>query len=60
MAELTMATITSTVGELITSLIAWAGMVLNFITSNPLLLFFILVFTVGGGVIGIVHRLIRG
>ena len=60
MAELTMATITSTVGELITSLISWAGTVLTFITGNPLLLFFILVFTVGGGVIGIVHRLIRG
>lgn len=60
MAELTMGSITSTVGELITSLISWAGSVLTFITGNPLLLFFILVFTVGGGVIGIVHRLIRG
>ena len=60
MAEITMETILTSVGSIVQSLLAWAEMVITTITSNPLLLFLLLVFTVGGGVIGIVNRLIRG
>lgn len=60
MTEVTMANLITTVGTIITGLVSWAQSVLAEITGNPLLLFLLLVFTVGGGVIGIVHRLIRG
>ena len=56
----TMANLITTVGTIITGLVSWAETVLGTITGNPLLLFLLLVFAVGGGVIGIVNRLIRG
>ena len=58
--EVTMANLITTVGTIITGLVSWAETVLGTITGNPLLLFLLLVFAVGGGVIGIVNRLIRG
>ena len=60
MTEVTMANLITTVGTIITGLLTWAETVLGTITGNPLLLFLLLVFAVGGGVIGIVNRLIRG
>lgn len=60
MTEVTMATLITTVGTIISGLVTWAETVLGTITGNPLLLFMLLVFAVGGGVIGIVNRLIRG
>ena len=58
-----MATVTEILGvfrEILTSVIAWMGQMLTFITSNPVILVPLLMFFVVGGVIGLIMRVLRG
>lgn len=53
-----MSTILTSVGEMVTAAIEWIGQFVTVITSNPLLLAFVIVAFVGLGV-GLIKRLIR-
>lgn len=52
---MTMAEIISSVGDIITAAMTWAASAVSFITSNPLVLMFVLISLVGIG-IGLVRR----
>lgn len=54
----TMSSILTSVGEMVTSAITWIGQFVTVITDNPLLLAFVIVAFVGLGV-GLIRRLIR-
>lgn len=54
----TIATILSNVSSLVTEAIKWVGSFVGAITSNPLLLMFVIVAFVGLGV-GLIKRLLR-
>lgn len=54
----TMSTIMTAVGDIVTNAITWIGDFVGVITSNPLLLAFVVVAFVGLG-IGLIKRLIR-
>lgn len=58
METVTMASIISSVGEIITAAMTWAGSAVSFITSQPLILMFVLISLVGIG-IGLVRRFLR-
>lgn len=53
----TMSAILTDIGTVVTSAIGWMGSFVNFITSNPLILLFIVVAFVGLA-IGLIRRLI--
>lgn len=53
----TLATILSDVSSVVTSALQWAASVVNFITSNPIVMIFVLIPLVGLG-IGMVKRMI--
>lgn len=55
---ITIATILGNVTDMVTAAVGWIGSFINAITSNPLLLMFVLVAMVGLGV-GLLRRLIR-
>lgn len=55
---MTISTILASVTELVTTAISWVGSFVGAITSNPLILMFVIVAFVGLG-IGLVKRLIR-
>lgn len=50
----------STLGSIVTAVIGWLGSMLDFITSNPVILVPLLMFFVVGGVVGILMRIMRG
>lgn len=54
----TMSTIMTAVGDIVTNAITWIGDFVGVVTSNPLLLAFVVVAFVGLG-IGLIKRLIR-
>lgn len=54
----TIATLLSSVSDIVTSGITWVGSFVGAITGNPLILMFVLVSMVGLG-IGLIKRLIR-
>lgn len=56
----TVANVITTLGEVVTGVIGWMGQVLDFITTNPVILVPMLMFFVTGGVIGLITRLMRG
>lgn len=58
MEAVTIATILTNVGEIVTSGISWVGDFAGAITSNPLILMFVITSFVGLGV-GLIKRLIR-
>lgn len=53
-------TFLSTLGTIVTQVIAWMGEMLEFVTSNPVILVPLLMFFVVGGVIGLIMRILRG
>lgn len=53
-------TFLGTLGDIVTAVISWLGSMLNFITSNPVILVPLLMFFVVGGVVGILMRIMRG
>ena len=57
-ATVTIATIVGNVTTLVTEAIKWVGSYVGVITSNPLLLMFVIVAFVGLGV-GLIKRLVR-
>ncbi len=57
--ETTMATILTDIGLIVTEALSWAGEVVTFVVSNPLVLLFVGLPVVGLG-IGFVTRLVRG
>lgn len=57
-AAITVATIAGNVTTLVTEAIKWVGSFVGVITSNPLLLMFVIVAFVGLGV-GLIKRLVR-
>lgn len=57
-AAVTIATIVGNVTTLVTEAIKWVGSYVGVITSNPLLLMFVIVAFVGLGV-GLIKRLVR-
>lgn len=58
MAEVTLATILSDIGTILTSMFGWVSNVFTAITSNPIL-FIMVVGTFGLVCIGIVRRLLK-
>lgn len=58
MEAMTMETIITNVGSIITAAMTWASSAVNFITSNPLILMFVLISLVGIGV-GLVRRFLN-
>lgn len=58
MEAMTMETIITNVGSIITAAMTWATSAVNFITSNPLILMFVLLSLVGIGV-GLVRRFLN-
>lgn len=58
MESMTLANIISSVGEIVTAAMTWATSAVNFITSNPLILMFVLISLVGIGV-GLVRRFLN-
>lgn len=55
----TVTDILSMLKTVLTSVIEWMGSMLNFFTSNPIILVPMLMFFVAGGVIGLVTRVFR-
>ena len=55
----TVSDILSMLKTVLTSVIEWMGSMLNFFTSNPIILVPMLMFFVAGGVIGLVTRVFR-
>lgn len=53
----TMSAILSDVGSIVTSSVSWMGSIVTFITSNPLVLMFVLLSVVGLG-IGLLRRVL--
>ena len=58
MEAMTMETIITNVGSIITAAMTWATSAVSFITSNPLILMFVLISLVGIGV-GLVRRFLN-
>lgn len=58
MEAMTMETIITNVGSIITAAMTWATSAVTFITSNPLILMFVLISLVGIGV-GLVRRFLN-
>lgn len=56
----TVSTFLGTLGTIVTQVIAWMGEMLEFVTSNPVILVPLLMFFVVGGVIGLIMRILRG
>ena len=56
--EVTIATIAGQVTDFVTAAISWVGSFASAITSNPLILMFVIVSFVGLGV-GLLNRLLR-
>lgn len=56
---MTMSELMTAIGTIVTNAITWMGNFVTFITSNPLVLAFVIVSFVGLG-IGLLMRLIRG
>lgn len=54
-----MNTFLSNAGTFVTSLVAWMGELLTFVTSNPPLLVFVMI-ALAGSIIGIVRRWLPG
>lgn len=55
---MTMETLLSTITQILTSIISWTGSVITMITSNPLILLFVIM-GVALIAIGVVKRLLR-
>lgn len=58
MEAMTLETIITNVGSIITAAMTWATSAVSFITSNPLILMFVLISLVGIGV-GLVRRFLN-
>lgn len=57
MAEVTLASILTDIGSIVTSAVSWMGSIVTFITSNPLVLMFVVLSVVGLG-IGLLRRVL--